>query len=129
MADREFTFLTGKKITRFCFDYSIFIECFAESLNTTIRIEQEIQFRDNQKLFTISPGKMESVSPLLGLFQEAIEFAEVNEGALSVGFSGNRYLTVAPHSNYEAWELYSNNGLKVICLPGGKLSLWEPIKR
>jgi len=128
--ERQFEFLAGKKISRLSFDFAVVIELFDKSLNATIRIEQEMSFLEAGKSVVVNPGNAESAAPLLRLFGAEVKTAEAKQdGTLVVEFHQDRSLVVSPHPKYEAWELFANNGIKVVCMPGGELAIWERIAR
>jgi hypothetical protein len=48
---------------------------------------------------------------------------EVSEGGgISITLEGGITIDVAPHSDYEAWELGSSRGIRIVSLPGGGLA-------
>jgi hypothetical protein len=49
-----------------------------------------------------------------------------DSGGLRVDLEGGARLLVPADPNYEAWTVAGPNGLKVVSLPGGGLSVWSP---
>jgi hypothetical protein len=53
--------------------------------------------------------------------------ASVSEdaGRLDIVFAG---LTIAvpPDERYEAWQVRADNGLLMVCVPGGDVAIWKP---
>jgi hypothetical protein len=50
------------------------------------------------------------------------------DGTLSIKFGDGIELIVPPSPPHEAWELSASNGLKVVCMPSGSLSVWDPLR-
>lgn len=46
------------------------------------------------------------------------------EGTLRVAFDDDTALIVGPDPEFEAWTLAGPDGYKVVCGPGGALSVW-----
>jgi hypothetical protein len=45
-------------------------------------------------------------------------------GTLRLDFDDDTTLAVAPDPEFEAWTLAGPDGFKVVCSPGGELSVW-----
>jgi hypothetical protein len=45
-------------------------------------------------------------------------------GTLLVAFDDDTTMTVGPDPEFEAWTLAGPDGYKVVCGPGGELSVW-----
>jgi hypothetical protein len=41
-------------------------------------------------------------------------------------FSEGYELIVPADGDYEAWDISSHNGLKLVCMPGGGIAVWLP---
>jgi hypothetical protein len=89
-----------------------------------------VTFIDLNGASTILPEVAEQLAPLLKIFNSTVisAIAKAN-GTLALDLSQNRKLVVPPHPKYESWEVVADNGLKLICLPGGKLASWAAIKK
>jgi hypothetical protein len=50
----------------------------------------------------------------------------INEnGSIDVSFADKTLLYVAPSEDFEAWNLTGSDGIKIVSLPGGQISVWE----
>jgi len=65
-----------------------------------------------------------AVSLLSVLNRPATDVAIV-EGELTVTFD-NLTLSVDPDEQYESWQINSDDGLLIVCMPGGELTIWYP---
>jgi hypothetical protein len=54
---------------------------------------------------------------------------QINEGRLRLTFDNDLHLEVAPHRQWEAWQISSDDGLLIVCTPGGDLTIWYPTQR
>lgn len=63
---------------------------------------------------------------LAGWVGRRVTELRVDEGAgLHVGL-GQHQLVVAPEPVHEAWEIRGMDGGLMVCLPGGRISVWAP---
>jgi len=61
-----------------------------------------------------------SASTVLPLLHSPVVSAQYNQlGAFVLVIREKVKLHIAPHPDYEAWHLYRNGKLAVVCLPGG----------
>jgi hypothetical protein len=47
------------------------------------------------------------------------------DGHLTITFD-QASITVPPNDNFEAWQIRSDDGLLIVCTPGGDLAVWTP---
>ena len=67
------------------------------------------------------------LGPALSTIGKAIASARAyKDGCLEVHFADASTLSVKPGAEYEAWEIAGTGGLRVVCTPGGSLSIWQP---
>jgi hypothetical protein len=73
-------------------------------------------------------GESGIAGPVLTLYGETVESCRAAKGgALDIEFAGGTRVHVEPDDRYEAWELAGEApGLRVVCGPGGALSVWQP---
>ncbi|MEC3979563.1 DUF6188 family protein [Amycolatopsis sp. H20-H5] len=68
----------------------------------------------------------QDVVPALALFEARVRSAvAAGTGELRVEFEDSRRLTVAPDPRYEAWNVAGPGALRVVCVPGGDLTVWS----
>jgi hypothetical protein len=72
-------------------------------------------------LGTIPDTSLKKVDP--GLVVERMTVFDM--GNIEVNLSDGSVLQVASNENYEAWQIVESNGMKIVSLPGGKLSIWN----
>jgi hypothetical protein len=63
---------------------------------------------------------------LLSVLGHTVTGLDLSGGHLTVTFDGERKLRVTPDPDYESWQVNSDDGLLIVCLPGGGLSVWLP---
>ncbi len=67
------------------------------------------------------------LGPALSTIGKAIASVRAyKNGCLEVHFADASTLSVKPDAEYEAWEIAGTGGLRVVCTPGGSLSIWQP---
>ena len=59
------------------------------------------------------------------LGQQATEIT-VSGGQLAISFTTGLTLKVDPDQSYESWQISSDDGLLIVCTPGGDLTIWYP---
>jgi hypothetical protein len=64
-----------------------------------------------------------SVTPLIGESVLVMRARKV-DGALEARFSHDWVLTVEADPDYEAWEMYSSRGERLIAVPGNGVAKW-----
>jgi hypothetical protein len=74
----------------------------------------------------LSPEQSTALGLALSTLHKIVHAARVyKDGSLEVNFADGSNPSVTPDSVYEAWEMVGNGGLRVVCRPGGRLSLWQ----
>jgi hypothetical protein len=71
------------------------------------------------------PGELNRVISFVGY---VITGSSVEEsGALNLDLEGGVHIHVEPDRDYEAWTFAGPRGEKVVCGPGGRMSIWSAI--
>jgi hypothetical protein len=91
-------------------ELSIEAEYILTDINGNVRI-----------LGTIPDTSLKKVDP--GLIVQRMTVFDM--GNIEVNLSDGSVLQVASNENYEAWQIVESNGMKIVSLPGGKLSIWN----
>jgi hypothetical protein len=52
----------------------------------------------------------------------------VSGGSLTLRFTEIGF-SFEPDDEYEAWQISSDHGLRIVCAPGGEVSTWHPRER
>lgn len=120
--------LKGEAIARCCVDEAFGLEFGVNKRSFLLRIEGRFSVASADKQIECVPGNRESLGPSLTLYGKTVEFCRAaKNGALDIELAGGARVHVGPDERYEAWELASEDrGLRVVCGPGGALSVWQP---
>jgi hypothetical protein len=113
-------------VTRVSFDYALI---FRIGTDASFRIETDVVLTaaDGSSVPFRSASADVPAADLVGLFRKSVTKAWASDdGKLTIQFSGGVTLTATPDPDYEAWEIIAENGFRVICMPGGKLAIWDP---
>ena len=120
--------LQGKRVTR-CFLDNVFgIEFVDRDGETTIRIEGTFRLNGIDREYKLSTEQPATLGPALSLFHKRVHSSRADkEGRLYVEFSDGSSLSVEADAEYEAWEIVGSGGLRIVCAPGGRLAIWQPV--
>jgi len=66
---------------------------------------------------------------LLACLGRSVLDVGVSGGSLTLRFSTEIGLSVDPDDAQEAWQISSDDGLRIVCAPGGEVSTWRPRER
>lgn len=70
--------------------------------------------------------EQQAVAAALGLFgMTVIDVTAFKDGRLVVEFDKGARLTVAADPHFEAWNITGPDNLRVVCMPGGDLAIWQ----
>lgn len=113
-------------VIRCIVDHAFSIQIASDSCSLTLQIENEFGISHGAQVYHCEPENVDSLVPALYLRDKAVKkITAMKSGALNVEFE-NDYLQVKPGESFEAWQLYSDDGLRIICMPGGELAIWLP---
>lgn len=114
----------GQKVVAEEFGYTVGIDL---TEGYEIRVETGFLLRAHDGDHRIVPGEDGAAATLVGeLTGQVVTVGTADDtGALRVDFDGGARLIVEPDPAYEAWTVAGPGGLKVVCLPGGELSIWS----
>ena len=120
--------LQGETVSRCCVDTGFNLEFGLNKPRFVLRIEGRLSISKSSASTDFVVAERESLGPCLALFGNVVEPCHAAKtGALEIVFNGGLRLNVEPDVEYEAWELATSaDGLRVVCGPGGKLSIWQP---
>lgn len=118
--------LQGKTVTRCFVDSAFGIEFWDRDGLTTIRIEGSFVLQEHGADQCLSPECPTALGPALSALGKMVMSAYAyKNGCLVVHFADESSLSVAPDAEYEAWEMVGSDGLRMVCTPGGSLSIWQ----
>ena len=119
--------LQGKTVTRCLVDHAFGMELWEHDRTTMIRIEGDFIFKGSGGEHPLSPAHPTALGPALSTLGKAIASVRAyKDGCLEVHFADASTFSVKPDAEYEAWEIAGTGGLRVVCTPGGSLSIWQP---
>jgi hypothetical protein len=86
----------------------------------------EFNFSSAGNIYNISVEAPKSVCPILKFIGMNIKQLEASKsGQLDIFFTDSSRIIVPFSSQFEAWEIYTSKGFRMISLPGGKLAVWR----
>jgi hypothetical protein len=118
--------VADERVTWCCVDYGV---SFGTQSQILIRIEQPFVYTssDGAETLIVPEGDPVRVAPVLAIARLSVrEGFAYDDGHLAVTFSDGSTIGVPATQDYEPWELTGPNGLKMVSVPGGKLSIWRP---
>jgi hypothetical protein len=118
--------LEQRVVSRCILDYAFVLEFHEAEEKAILRIEGMFLISSNgssHKLTAVMPA---GLGPALELFGQTVRLAAASqEGQLKIVFEDGRILSVEPDDRYEAWEMSGPRGMRVVCAPGGRISVWQ----
>jgi len=120
--------LTGRTVSRFLIDNALCIEFIDPDREyVMITLEQEFHLEVNRISYALSPKIPTQLGPVFFLRHNTVKDAlAFKDGTLKLEFANGDKLAIGAHPKYEAWGVAGDHGLRVICLPGGDLAVWDP---
>jgi len=125
--DRWMLPFQDQQVARCCIDYALSIDLLSENGFLTIRIENHFLFqtKDHETTLISPEAQPASLFPVFSILHTTIDEAiAYKNGKLVLKFSDGSSLEVEAAQHYEAWVINGENGLQVVSIPGGELSIW-----
>jgi hypothetical protein len=92
-----------------------------------LRIEGRFVVTAGSVTHRLDAEKPADLDPARALVGQRIAMGRVlSAGLLEIRFEDGRILRVPPDDDFEAWELSGPRGMRVVCAPGGEISVWQP---
>lgn len=92
-----------------------------------LRVETSFVLRVDGFDGEIQPGRDGDAPAVAQLSGQIVSLASADDsGGLRIDFAGGGRLVAGPDSRFEAWTVAGPHGFKVVCGPGGELSIWSP---
>jgi hypothetical protein len=122
--------IKGREVTRCLVDYAFSIELWIPDDPISIRINRPFLFKTRDQTYKISPAEEPiRLGPVLSIVHKTIQAVIAHkDGSLSVEISDEIKLDVSADVHYEAWEINGREGMRIVSLPGGGLSIWSAKK-
>lgn len=119
--------IQGRTLTSFVISFAFFeIKILEDDFDLTFRFEGDFFFESAGEQNTLNVRQPTSLSPILSVLNHPLKLIRFTEqGLLEIQFEEDAKLTVKPDPMFESWQLRGDNSLLVVCMPGGRLSIWE----
>ena len=120
--------LSGRTVSRFLIDNVLCIEFIDPDRDyIMVMLEQEFHLEVNGTCHVLTPKIPIQFGPVFFLRHSTVKDAfAFKDGTLKLEFANGDKLAIKAHPQYEAWGVAGDRGLRVICLPGGDLAVWQP---
>jgi hypothetical protein len=120
--------LEGKTVSRCIVDHRFGFEFLNDGEEISVWVGSHFQLRQQGGEWDVYPERKGSeLCKVLLLFGKiAMQAFTFSDGRLEIAFTDDVVLSVPPHPQYEAWELYGSSGRRIISTPGGGLAIWNP---
>lgn len=119
--------LAGRQITQLRFDSSVELEFVEGNSQFSIRINVLFTLTSPTGSSEFNPEQTRQCGPVLQLFNSLVTSAKAfNSGRLEIIFSDGVLLKVNSDPQFEAWEAFGSDGMRVVAVPGGELAIWQP---
>ncbi len=123
--------IAGRKVSRIVVDYALKIQFFfpdpVGGEETEITIEGPCHFEMDGRKYELNVGENPTgLGPIFAIRGEIVNSAlAFKEGRLEIDFVNRAKLIVMPLPKFEAWGVVGVRGLRVVCMPGGELAIWQ----
>jgi hypothetical protein len=124
--------LTGRQLSHFTISrFNVYLSLCGEDATLPSRTVQI----DDDTIEITQPGQQPRQVPaqseltattLLNTLDHRLSQIEISNGHLRLAFDNSVRIEVAPHRQWEAWQISSEDGLTIVCGPGGQLTIWYP---
>jgi hypothetical protein len=122
--------LHGRSVSRLFIDHRVGLEFLEHGVKTTLVIGGRSRLEHGGARLELSADNLQEVGKASILVRKTVDRGVAHEdGSLEVKFMDGDVLFVAPDPDYEAWEAYASDGMKVISLPGGGLATWPAMAK
>jgi hypothetical protein len=118
--------LEQQAVSRCILDHAFILEFHDAEEKVILRIEGTFLICNNGGDHILAAATPAGLGPALELFGQVVRLATASqEGQLKIVFEDGRILSVEPDDRYEAWEMSGPRGMRVVCAPGGRISVWQ----
>lgn len=90
-----------------------------------IILEGDFIFYNSHEIYHADAQLFSSLPPFQSLEGKAINIIKAYKtGTLEINFEDGSYLKAEPQESYEAWQILTKVGNRIVCMPGGELAIW-----
>lgn len=113
-------------VDRCAIDYAFALEFHVGTETLVLRIESDFTLNVGGQECRFAASEPRGLGPAIALFGQSVSSAYASEdGSLVVMFEDGRILMVPSNLEFEAWEFFSSDGMRLVCGPGGTVSVWQ----
>ena len=117
----------GEKVSKCIFDFAVTLQ-LGDNLDfcTFVRIENDFIVVSDKVENIVEIENVESMGySTIVLKKELVDGYVSENGKLELKFSSNITLIVQSHESYEAWNIVTADGARLVCMPSGTVAYWE----
>ena len=118
-----FGLLAGRSLIQFCVGSGVRLD-LAGSPHYEITIESPLTIVA-ARIEQAEPTSVEVLGALRDLLMKPVLSVSESDGQLDVVFD-SLTISVPRDDDYEAWQVRADDGLLIVCAPGGELAVWLP---
>jgi hypothetical protein len=120
---KQFVPLAGRSLIQFCVGSGVRLD-LEGSPHYEITIESPLTIAGTN-IERADATSVEVLAVLRELLMKPVSSVSEHQGQLSVVFESVT-INVPSDDNYEAWQIRADDGLLIVCVPGGELAVWLP---
>jgi hypothetical protein len=114
----------GHPVSQVVLDWEVRLRVYDAAVDLDIGLTTPFRLIVGGVKHVVRPGDTETLAPLLGLLRKPVaSVLAQKDGHFEVRFSDGDLLQAKPDLVYESWELSMGSGERLVCLPGGELSV------
>jgi hypothetical protein len=116
------------EIGRICFDWGVTLTVSSGDSQIDVRVEQPILYTDSSgaSYQLAADGDPSDLAPLLQIGRQPVARLDAfADGHLELELRRGDALTVASSDDFEAWEIVSPRGFRLVSVPGGSVTAWS----
>jgi hypothetical protein len=117
--------LRNRKLIQFCVGAGLRLDLDARP-HYEVTIECPLWIGAANASPLIEPTDVTALAAVRGLLMKQVTDIEEIAGTLTIRFDEDAMLVVPPDPDYEAWQVRADDGLLVVCIPGGELAVSSP---
>jgi Family of unknown function (DUF6188) len=123
--------IVGRRVSRIEVDTTIKVLFFDPDITGDEHVEILIESpfhleidKDNYELHRVANPT--GLGPIFAVIGKAVDSAVAfKKGGLQIIFENQIKLKIAPLEDYESWSIVGARGLRIVCMPGGELAVWQ----
>ena len=91
----------------------------------TVQIEGIFVLSVGEVKHEISPQNATQLGNALNILRKSVIGFDIQEHGQLMVVVDKIQIDVQPHNEYEAWQCWSESGLRIVCMPDGQLAIWK----